>query len=122
MPAIQTWQPAISLAPILQSLRNGECVVLPTESTYELVGSALQASAVARLQALAQEVSPPAIAMSADADWHDWMPLLRGAGARLIRKLGPGPLVLRANGGYAYGLWPRLPRTARDFLLRDGLL
>jgi protein-tyrosine phosphatase len=50
------------------------------------------------------------------------MPLLRGAGARLFRKLGPSPVILRADGGYAHGLWSRLPPATRERVAVDGRL
>ena len=37
-----------------------------------------------------------------DSELFDRMPPLRGVGVR-IRKLGPSPVVLRANGGYQRG-------------------
>src|SRR5438067_2393374 len=82
MPIMYPWQPSVSPLPVLQFLEAGGCVVLPTESTYEIVASALQPEAVARLHALAGD-NVPAIVVSDDGQLPNWMPLLRGVGARL---------------------------------------
>jgi protein-tyrosine phosphatase len=110
------------ISTILQAWKNGACALLPTESTYELTASALDPGAVARLQSLISQDELPAIILKDEAQVRDWMPLLSGAGLRLYRKLGPGPLVVRANGGYAYGLCTRLPESVQRFLIRDGCL
>jgi L-threonylcarbamoyladenylate synthase len=100
----------------MRHLVHGDCVALPTESTYELVASALQPDAVGRLRKLGH----PAVVISEYAELADWLPLLRGAGARLFRKLGAGPIALQADAGFATGLWGRLPDATRQQTVNDN--
>lgn len=115
MAAIVPWQPQESSREVIRHLAAGERVALPTEASYEIVASALSPDAL-----------PPnpgtALVLLEYADLADWMPRLRGAAARLLRKMGPGPVTIRANGGYASGLWSRLPAAAQRLVARDGLL
>jgi L-threonylcarbamoyladenylate synthase len=122
MPLTYPWQPDLNIDAILQAMQDGGCVVLPTESTYEIAASSLHPGAVTRLQSLRDHGLHAAIAITEDASLRDWLPWLRGAGWRLFRKLGPGPLVLRANGGYAFGLTAQLPAVAQNWLIQDHCL
>lgn len=109
------WQPNEASRQVIAHLAAGECVALPTESTYEIVASAIHPRAVQQLQnAAGQEV--PAVALTEVAEVADWLPLLRGGGARLVRKLGLGPYTLRAEAGYRRGLFERLPAIVRTAL------
>jgi protein-tyrosine phosphatase len=54
------------------------------------------------------------------AELGDWLPLLRGAGARLFRKSGAGPIALQAEAGFATGLWSRLPEVTRQHTVQDN--
>lgn len=119
MPVLYPWQPNAALAPVLQCLESGGCVGVPTESTYEITASALRPDAVARLHAFANEHHLPAIVLTEESQLRGWTPLLRGAGPRLYRKLGSGPLVVRADGGFTRGLWARLPDAVRLALARE---
>jgi protein-tyrosine phosphatase len=101
---------------VIRALAGGKCVALPTDSTYEIVASALCSDAVAILAAEQQ----PAFVLGDYPNLHDWLPLLRGAGQRLFRKLGAGPIVLQADGGFQYGLWSRLPEASRNLLVKNG--
>src|SRR5271166_2055788 len=78
MSAILPWQPNESCNLVMRHLVDGDCVALPTESTYELVASALQPDAVGRVRQLGQ----PAFVITENSELADWLPLLRGAGAR----------------------------------------
>ncbi len=99
----------------MRHLVAGDCVALPTETNYELVASALQPDAIGRLRKLGQ----PAFAITEYAELADWLPLLGGAGARLFRKLGAGPITLQAEAGFAMGLWRRLPDASKLHTLQD---
>jgi L-threonylcarbamoyladenylate synthase len=116
MSAIHPWQPNETSNLVMRHLVAGDCVALPTESTYELVASALQPDAVGRLRKLGQ----PAFVISEYAELADWLPLLRGAGARLFRKIGAGPIVLQAEAGFATGVWSRLPDASRQHTVQDN--
>jgi protein-tyrosine phosphatase len=116
MSAIVPWQPNESCRLVIRHLVDGDCVALPTESTYELVASALQPDAAGRLRKLGQ----PAFAISEYAELAEWLPLLGGAGARLFRKMGAGPITLQADAGFATGLWSRLPDATRQHTAEDN--
>ena len=115
---ICSWQPNESCELVLRHLMEGRCVALPTESTYELVASAFHPEAIASVQHLAGE-HQPTIVLGDYAHLFDWLPFLEGAGPRLFRKLGPGPMTLLADGGFSYGLISRLPEAVRQLLVRD---
>ena len=119
MPAIHSWQPNESSDLVIRHLVEGKCVVLPTESTYEIVASALQPAAVANLHKLAPE-SWPTIVVRDYANLFDWLPLLRGEAPRIFRKMGAGPITLTADAGFAQGLFARLPEATRQLLVHDG--
>ena len=118
MALVLPWQPNETCSVVIRHLAQGKCVVLPTEATYELVGSALHPESVAILG-----TNPdPAVVLFDYAELFDWMRLLGGAAVRMFRKLGPGPLQVRANGGYSNGVWARLPADAQRLTATDGLL
>jgi L-threonylcarbamoyladenylate synthase len=109
------WQPDVTCRQVIAHLAAGECVALPTESSVAIVASALQGRAVAQLKRIAGD-EVPAVALADVAEVSDWLPLLVGAGARLVRKLGPGPYVLHADAGFRAGLFGRLPDFAQAAL------
>jgi len=113
------WQPNETPRQVIAHLTAGQCVVLPTESTYEIVASAVHARAVQQLQNV---VGPhtPAVALTDAAEVLDWLPLLAGGGARLVRKLGAGPYVLNADASYRNGLFKHLPDFSRHALSCDN--
>lgn len=116
MALIHPFQPNESCDLVMHHLAAGQCIALPTESTYEIVGSALD---LRNARDFASPEQMPAVVMTRHANLHDWMPLLQGAGLRLFRKMGAGPITLHADGGYSYGLWSRLPDAARQLVVQD---
>ncbi len=99
------------------ALAAGRLAALPTESTYEAAAAALDADAVHQLHTITAE--PLALVVTSAAEAFDWLPQLRGPGARLVRKVGPGPWLLQAEGAADRGLVARLPEAVRGLLL-DG--
>jgi L-threonylcarbamoyladenylate synthase len=122
MAVIHPWQPNESTDLVIRHLVEGSCVALPTEATYEIVASALQADAVARLAKFTSERHRPAIVLGDYANLSDWLPLLCGGGSRLFRKMGPGPVTLLADGGCLYGDISYLPEASRRLLLQNEML
>ena len=122
MAVIHSWQPNESCDLLIRHLARGDCVALPTEATYEIVASALHPEAVARLRGFAPPEHVPAIVVHDFANLFDWLPLLRGAGARIFRKMGPGPITLTGDAGWSYGNVQHLAEAARPLLMRDGQL
>jgi L-threonylcarbamoyladenylate synthase len=119
MPAIHSWQPNESCDLVIRHLVEGKCVALPSEATYEIVASALQPDAVASLRSFAPE-NPLTIIVGDYANLFDWLPLLRGEGPRIFRKMGAGPITLSADAGFANGLLAQLPDATRRLLTHDG--
>jgi protein-tyrosine-phosphatase/tRNA A37 threonylcarbamoyladenosine synthetase subunit TsaC/SUA5/YrdC len=118
MTAIISWQPNVTSSDVIRNLLEGRSIALPTESTYEVVASALSAPSLANLP----KDQTAAMVLFDFAECFDWMPLLRGPGVRLFKKLWPSPVTLRANGGYENGLWNKLPAAARERIAVDGRL
>jgi L-threonylcarbamoyladenylate synthase len=119
MPEIVDWPgqaPAEALERAVTALAEGRLVAVPTESLYEVAGSALDPAAVARLAEIAGSVEPPALVLTGAAEATDWLPSLPAPGMRLVRKLGPGPWTLIADGGADRGLLQRLPEAVRAIL------
>lgn len=116
MADIHPWQPSAASEAAARRLAAGHCVALPTDSGYALTASALEPAAVERLRAIGR----PAFAISEFAELFDWLPLLRGAAVRLLRKAGPASIVMEADAGFASGLWRRLPEATRQQTAGDG--
>ena len=123
MPDVVAWQetePTASAAPAARHVAAGALVVLPTESGYELAASAFDADAVARLVQLADPADAAALALTGEREAYDWLPWLGGPAERLLRKVGPGPWKLCADGGAAFGLLARLPEAVQGVVCPDG--
>jgi protein-tyrosine-phosphatase/tRNA A37 threonylcarbamoyladenosine synthetase subunit TsaC/SUA5/YrdC len=118
MPAILAWQPNETSSLVLRHLAAGGCVALPTESTYEIVTSALNPDSAARLQNL----GTPSVIVFDQPQLLDWLPQLRGAAVRLFRKMGAGPIILESEAGFSSGLWSRLPGAVRCSLVSEERL
>lgn len=122
MPKIYPSRPTLPTHPLVQSLLRGECIGLPSESTYEVVGAALQMRDYSRITKIASEKCLAAIVINSLPALYDWMPLLEGAVVRIVRGLNAGPLTIVADGGYRQGLWSRLPVGAQEAVVHNGRL
>jgi L-threonylcarbamoyladenylate synthase len=115
----RTADPARVLHQVVQHWATGRLVVLPTEATYEASGSALVSAAVRQLGALVPPDETPALALASAAETFDWLPWLRGAARRCLRRLPPSQWRLQGSPGLAFGLLPRLPEEAQAVLAPD---
>ncbi len=122
MLAIHSWLPNESSDVVIRHLAEGRLVALPTEATYEIVASALDGGAAAAIRVFATAEQLPAAVLNDFANLGDWLPLLRGAGPRLFRKMGAGPITLSADAGFNDGHWRYLPEAARLMLVREDRL
>jgi L-threonylcarbamoyladenylate synthase len=119
MPQTVDWQgstPAEVAATAARALAEGRLVVMPTESGPEIAVSALQPAAVAQIREFLEPSDPPAVVLTGTAEAVDWLPYLGFPGRRLVRKLGPGPWKLIADGGADFGLLRQLPEPVRAML------
>ena len=122
MPEVLDWQrddPMKVIVRAVDLLRQGQFVVVPSDTVYAVLASALDPAAVERLQHFAQ--APPMVSLTDAHEVPDWLPYLDGLGLRLARHCWPGPLALRSGAALA-GLVRRLPPSVQDALLRDGCL
>ncbi|MFO0869987.1 MAG: Sua5/YciO/YrdC/YwlC family protein [Pirellulales bacterium] len=106
----------------VQALAEGKLVAFPTETSYGIAASALQETAVQRLNHLrkGQRVSGPALVLRSCDEMLDYAPQLSPLGQRLARRCWPGPLQLVVQGVQRDSLAGRLP-AAVQAALADGL-
>ena len=106
-------------------LAQGGVVGLPTESSYGVVGGALQPSAVDRLRAIAgttpRSGSVPTLWLKGPGEVDDWAKVSTEAGRRLARRAWPGPVTLVFPVARP-GLSSRLPPEVGAYLVPDGAI
>ncbi|MBI1346666.1 translation factor [bacterium] len=98
---------------VCHALADGQLVVLPTETQYTIVGSALNAQAVERLTQVRQGQAVDLVLRSADESRDYWVnpPSVID---KLSRRCWPGPVVLSMESSSVGGLFARLPSTTRE--------
>jgi protein-tyrosine phosphatase len=101
-----------------RSLRAGNLVAFPTETSYVLAASGRSPAAVERLRAASP--APWEVAVLGPAAARDWATELSGLGQRLARRFWPGPVALECADGVARGLASRLPAPARAQVCPEG--
>jgi protein-tyrosine phosphatase len=122
MPDMMEWPRGDTQAAVARAVEHllaGRLVAFPTESVYEVVGSALAPDALALLQ---QRLGPGerlTLLLSHAIQAWDWLPNFRGAGVRLARRFWPGPLVLVGGAGLKLGLTQHLPAKVRGIVAPD---
>jgi L-threonylcarbamoyladenylate synthase len=81
---------------VVQAIRAGRPVILPTDTVYGLCATAYSADATARLYALkGRPPSQPTALLASDVDMlFECVPELRGRAGTVARTLLPGPLTL----------------------------
>src|SRR5262245_61655200 len=112
MPLVLDWPGTDSrevLACAQRCLQAGRIVVFPSEVGYECAASALLSHPVGRLRDFVGVTEFLPIALSHVLEVFDWLPFLRGVGARLARRFWPGPLTLVSDAGSTWGLAKHLP-------------
>lgn len=98
---------------VCHALADGQLVVLPTETQYTIVGSALNSQAVERLSQVRQGQAIDLVLRSAEESRDYWVnppPVIE----KLSRRCWPGPVVLSMESSSVGGLFSRLPATTRD--------
>jgi protein-tyrosine-phosphatase/tRNA A37 threonylcarbamoyladenosine synthetase subunit TsaC/SUA5/YrdC len=125
MPEIIDWprdDSAEVLARVAEHLRQGQLVVVPTDTVYTLLAHGLRPEAVGNLHRLLNQQGTLTVALASSAEVHDWLPYLDGLGLRLARNCWPGPLTLLSGAGAAVGLASRLPAEVRQLLFQGEYL
>lgn len=127
MPEVLDWQrdnPRAVLQRSVRALTEGDLVVFPTETGYQVAAAALNADAVARLPVRRGGPEEPAwsVAVRDCGDALDWVPGMGKLGQRLARRCWPGPVVFVFEAAVAEGIASRLPQTVREQLCPDDSL
>lgn len=107
------------LSRVVESLRRGGLVIIPTDTVYSVIAPASAAGAVRSLRDLSDRT---ALALTEPAELHDWLPYLDGLAERLANHCWPGPLTLQSRAGIRAGLLARLPGEVQGLLLHEGYL
>ena len=97
----------MSVEAAVAALRNGDVVVLPTDTVYGLCADAFRSAPVRRLSELKGRAEGTPIALlAADLDAVlDCVPELRGRSAVMARALLPGPFTLVLSNPAARFAW-----------------
>ncbi len=101
---------------VMEHLRAGRLVLLPSESAYVLAGSALAPGALAAFQPTAGADATLILILGHAIEVFDWLPFFGGVGVRLARRFWPGPFTLTCSAGLAQGLWSCLPTAVQQRL------
>jgi protein-tyrosine phosphatase len=122
MPHVVAWPSdphAEATADLVQRLRAGEILGVPSEAGHLLAASARQPETLRRLTSFAAPARPLAVVLSSPLEALDWLPFLRGAALRLARTFWPGPLILHTGGGGHEGAARWLSAEVQAWLLRE---
>lgn len=107
---------------VVDALRDGKLVVLPTETVYGLAALASNAAAVERLIAAKGRPAgrPLALAISGADVLKRFAPNVPTLAKRLARRLWPGPLTLVLDASDLASELARLPETSKKAILPEG--
>jgi L-threonylcarbamoyladenylate synthase len=123
-----------SVGEVVEALRAGSPVVLPTDTVYGLCVTAYRSSGAETLRALKRRDDQPVALLASDIEViFDAVPELRGRSGRIMRALLPGPYTLVLPNPARRFRWltagreltigvrvPELPALARAVLDRFG--
>ena len=107
---------------VVDALRDGKLVVLPTETVYGLAALASNAAAVERLIAAKGRPAgrPLALAIAGADVLERFAPSVPTLAKRLARRLWPGPLTLVLDATDPTSELARLPETSKKAILPEG--
>lgn len=113
---------AAAVRRVVDALRDGKLVVLPTETVYGLAALASNAAAVERLIAAKGRPAgrPLAVAIPGADVLERFAPSVPTLAKRLARRLWPGPLTLVLDVSDAASEFARLPEAAKKAVLPEG--
>ncbi|MCA9190245.1 MAG: Sua5/YciO/YrdC/YwlC family protein [Planctomycetales bacterium] len=105
---------------VVQNLVEGQLAVLPAETAYHVVASALKPTAVEHLHALSTGNRRPYLLLRSSEESLDYSPKLSRIAERVIRRGWPGPLILELESFQPESLACQLPPTVQDRIRVDG--
>lgn len=108
----------------VQTLVEGNLVVLPTETVYGVAASARSEKGVAKIfeaKGRSQQ-SPLALAIKSAEEALDYVPELNPMAERLARRCWPGPITLVVEYQKNYGLVNQLPQSVQQAIVPQGTL
>ncbi len=113
---------AAAVRRVVDALRDGKSVVLPTETVYGLAALASNEAAVERLIAAKGRPAgrPLALAISGADVLERYSPNVPTLAKRLARRLWPGPLTLVLDASDSASELARLPETSKKAILPEG--
>ena len=113
---------AAAVRRVVDALRDGKLVVLPTETVYGLAALASNSAAVERLIAAKGRPAgrPLALAISGADVLERFAPGVPTLAKRLARRLWPGPLTLVLDASDSTSELARLPETSKKAILPEG--
>lgn len=113
---------AAAVRRVVEALRSGKTVVLPTETVYGLAALASDGAAVERVIAAKGRPAgrPLAIAISGADALERFAPNVPALAKRLARRLWPGPLTLVLDASDPASELARLPETSKKAILPAG--
>jgi L-threonylcarbamoyladenylate synthase len=104
---------------VVASLAQGEGVMFATEGFHGMAASALHPDAVASLHQASLGTESPGLLtllLKGSDEVTDWEPALSELGARLARRVWPGPVALAFPAPGGRSLFQRLPAPVRSLL------
>ena len=107
----------------VQSVAEGQLVILPTETSYILACSPLHPIAVEQLLQLHQQrlVAEPVLFLRAPSEIRDFVPAPSAVAQRVATRLWPGPLIMQLALRHPDSLVQRFPGALQEFIAaRDG--
>jgi len=122
MAPVLDWRTAANPRDIIDAavvaLQQGQLLVFPSDSTYQIAASLADSGAVSRLDAIAGE-SPLTVALANPDEALDWVPEMSPLARRLARRCWPGPVALLFPEPQAQAVLAKLPEPVRRSLCRD---
>lgn len=125
MAPVLDWRTAANQRDIIDAavgaVEQGQLVVFPSDSTYQIAANLLDVAAVVRLGKI-EGGSALTVALSSPDQALDWVPDMSPLARRLARRCWPGPVVLVFPESLAEEALGQLPEPVRRSLCREQQL
>lgn len=106
---------------VVQALVEGRLALVPSETTYLLVGSGLCEQAIERMMSFPGRWTErqPSVLLRSSSEVCDYAPKISRVGRRIASRGWPGPLALELEVDCRHSLCGRLPKKVQQSVLRD---